>query len=641
MIIWHYRPLHVLFRAILFLVAITFDLSTAQCGLLNVLSYSVAAKYTKHEYRIPMRDGKHLFTSVYVPRDATTGKKYPILLTRTCYSVAPYGESAYHASLGPNRQLQREGFIFVYQDVRGAFMSEGTFVNMRPHIATKRGNDQIDESSDTFDTIQWLLQHITHHNGRVGMWGISYPGFYAATGMIDAHPALKAVSPQAPIADWWCDDFHHQGAFFLPHSFNFIVSFGQPRKKLTKVWPPRFQHGTRDGYQFFMDLGPLKNANPRYLHDRVAMWNNLVAHPNYDEFWKSRNILPHLKHVAPAVLIVGGWFDAEDLYGPLHIYASIEAANPSIKNMLVMGPWSHGGWARGQGDHLGNIDFGSATSQFFQTHIESKFFNKYLKDRGESDLPEAFVFETGRNQWRQFDHWPPHSLAHHKLYLGPKHTLALDHPPKTDGTFDQFSSDPNKPVPFINEIAIGMTKSYMTDDQRFAARHPGVLVYQTDLLDHDLTLCGPLVADLHVSTSQTDADWIVKLIDVLPPDTKDNRFVRPGEHLGGYQMMVRSEVIRGRFRNDPATPMPMAPNKVTRIRLPLQDVLHTFRKGHRVMIQIQSSWFPLVDRNPQKFVDNIFLAEPTDFVAAIHRVYHSSLYASHLDIGILPQTATP
>ena len=453
--------------------------------------------------------------------------------------------------------------------------------------------------------------------------------------MIDAHPALKAVSPQAPIADWWYDDFHHHGAFFLPHAFNFIVRFGQPRPQPTTHSPARFDAGTPDGYQFFMDLGSLSNANERYMRDRVEMWNNLVGHCNYDEYWQSRNLLPHLKNVAPAVLIVGGWFDAEDLYGPLQIYRRVEAENPQVENNLVMGPWRHGGWSRSRGDHLGNIDFESNTAEYFRKQIETVFFRAHLKDGVRPTLPEATVFETGANRWRQFDKWPPEEVERRRLYLAADEKLSLEAPSEQGQDCDEFISDPNRPVPFTEEIAIGMTQEYMTDDQRFAARRPDVLVYQTVPQEKDLTLCGPLVAELHVSTSQSDADWIVKLIDVFPPDAKDPRFAQAGKHLGGYQMMVRSEVIRGRFRENPSEPKPFVANEPTKLTLPLQDVLHTFRKGHRVMIQVQSTWFPLVDRNPQKYVDNIFLAEPEDFVKATHRVYRSADLPSSVEIGVL------
>ncbi len=591
--------------------------------------------YQKSEYRIKMRDGAQLLTAVYAPRDASENNQYPILMLRTCYSVSPYGEDQYRRSLGPSRELQDEGYIFVYQDVRGCYMSEGTFQNMTPHVANKQSAADVDESTDTFDTIQWLLQNIKHHNGRVGQWGISYPGFYAAAGMIDAHPALKAVSPQAPIANWWYDDFHHHGAFFLPHAFNFIIRFGQPRPQPTTLSTERYDFGTSDGYQFFKDLGPLSNGNQRHMRDRVQMWTNLTEHPNYDAFWQARNLLPHLKKVAPAVLIVGGWFDAEDLYGPLKSYRYQYADNPDVENQIVMGPWRHGGWSRGAGDHLGNIDFGAKTARYFQQQIEAVFFRSHLRDGMRPTLAEATMFNTGVNQWRYFDQWPPANAKKKQYYFAADEQLTNKAPAVQEASFDEFMSDPNRPVPFTEDVAIGMTQAYMTDDQRFAARRPDVLVYQTKSLKEAVTICGPLAADLRVSTSQSDADWIVKLIDVFPADTKDNQFVRPGQHLSNYQMMVRSEVIRGRFREDPSNPKPFVSNQPTQVRLPLQDVLHTFQPGHRIMIQVQSTWFPLVDRNPQKYVENIFQAKEEDFVKATHRLYRYAEQPSSIEFSVL------
>ncbi len=594
--------------------------------------------YTKTEHMIPMRDGVRLHTAIYAPRDPSIS--YPIILYRTPYSVRPYGEDVYPASSprGIRMDFVREGFIFVMQDVRGRFMSEGTFTNMTPHIDTKRAETDVDESSDTYDTIEWVLENVPNHNGRVGMLGISYPGFYAAAGMIDAHPALVAVSPQAPIADWFFDDFHHHGAFFLPHAFNFMAVFGLPRPEPTTNWGPRFKHGTPDGYQFFLDLGSLRNANDRYLHDEIEIWNQCVEHPNYDAFWQARNLLPHLHKVAPAVMTVGGWFDAEDLYGALKIYRAVEQRNPEVFNVLVMGPWSHGGWSRRDGRRLGNVDFEADTSLFYREKIELPFFRHFLKDEPWETLPEAYVFETGVNQWRTFEHWPPTTAEPVRFYLDQGGRMTQQRPAALGEAFDEYVSDPAKPVPSSQDIATGMPRNYMTDDQRFAARRPDVLVYQTDVLDAELTLAGPVVADLWVSTSGTASDWIVKLIDVFPPDTEDLEEMPNGMHLGGYQMMVRSEVIRGRFRNSYAHPEPFVPNTPTNIKLELQDVLHTFQPGHRMMVQIQSTWFPMVDRNPQKYVDNIFLADESDFNKATQRVYRSKDHATHLLVGVLPRS---
>jgi putative CocE/NonD family hydrolase len=588
--------------------------------------------YTKQEYKIPMRDGVKLHTVVYAPRDRS--QRYPLLMTRTPYSAGPYGPGTFRGKLGPSRLFDQAKYIFVIQDVRGCYLSEGTFVNMRPHRESKKGKTDIDESTDTYDTIAWLLDHVPGHNGRVGLWGISYPGFYSAAGMIDAHPALKAVSPQAPIADWFFDDFHHHGAFFLPHAFNFFARFGHPRPVPTALSAPRFDHGTPDGYQFFLDLGSLKNVDPRYFRDRVPFWNELAQHPNYDSFWQARNLLPHLNQVAPAVLTVGGWFDAEDLYGALNIYRSIEEKNPGIFNALVMGPWRHGGWGRDQGDRLGNIPFGSKTGGFYRRWIELPFFEYYLKDKGQHGLPEAMVFETGSNRWRRFEHWPPPRKTR-SLYFHAGNKLLFSKPGNAAGASDSYISDPQKPVPFTEDIDQGMTVNYMVDDQRFASRRPDVLVYQTEPFKEEITLAGPILADLWVSTSGTAADWVVKLIDVFPPDTKAPAGFTPTRPLGGYQMMVRSEVIRGRFRNSDEKPEPFVPGKVTQVKLELQDVLHTFRPGHRLMVHIQSTWFPLVDRNPQKYVPNIFQANPADFIKATQHLHRSKEHPSCLHVGVL------
>ncbi len=601
-------------------------------------SLYILEHYEKREVQIPMRDGVKLFTSVYSPKDKS--QRYPIMLNRTPYSVRPYGEGV-RPQLGPSMLFAKEKFIFIYQDVRGCYMSEGVFENMRPQIAKKKSKRDIDESTDTYDTIEWLVKNIPNNNGKVGMWGISYPGFYTAVGTIDAHPALVAASPQAPIADWFIgDDFHHHGAFFLPHAFNFFASFGLPRPKPTTQRNARFHHGTPDGYRFFLEeIGPLKNANEKFLKGRVAFWNDIIEHPNYDEFWQARNLLPHLKNIKPAVMTVGGWFDAEDLYGPLKIYRQIEKSSSGAFNVLVMGPWRHGGWARDDGSTLGNVFFADnpPPSYFYQENIELPFFLHYLKGKAKPDLPEAYVFETGVNKWRRFKTWPPQGLQPQNLYLAENGKLVMTPEGVTTNvsSFDEFISDPAKPVPFTETITTNMTIEYMTDDQRFAARRPDVLVYQTEPLAENVTLAGAMMANLWVSTTAGDADWVVKLIDVYPDDHPN--FPHNPEHIkmGGYQQMVRSEVFRGRFRNSYEKPEPFVSNEIFKISFELQDVLHTFKAGHRIMVQVQSTWFPLVDRNPQKWVDNIFKAEAEDFVKATHRVYFGAGKESGLEVGIL------
>jgi putative CocE/NonD family hydrolase len=575
---------------------------------------------------IPMRDGVKLFTAIYTPKDQS--QQYPIMLYRTPYSVAPYGLNEYRTTLGPSNLFQQEKFIFVYQDVRGKLMSEGEFVDVRPHNPKKTGSKDIDESTDTFDTIEWLVKNAPNNNGRAGMWGISYPGFYTSMGVIDAHPALKAASPQAPIADWFIgDDFHHNGALFLPHAFNFFSGFGLPRPQPTSEGPRRkFEHGTRDGYRFFLDLGPLPNANAKYLKNEIAFWNALISHPNYDDFWQSRNIRPHLRNIKPAVMVVGGWFDAENLFGALNTYKTIESTNPGARNTLVMGPWFHGGWSRSDGDQLGGVAFGQKTSLAYRETVELPFFNCLLKDKCGAQLPEATVFETGSNQWRRYDSWPPKNGEPREIYLSANGGLSFAAPQSTAAAFDEYVSDPAHPAPFINNIAIGMTREYMTDDQRFAATRPDVLVYQTDVLDSDVTLAGPIKATLFVSTSGTDSDFVVKLIDVFPNNAP--------EPMEGYQMLVRGEPFRARFRNSYSKPEAMEPGKVTKVEFTLPDVNHSFMRGHRIMIQVQSSWFPLVDRNPQKFVD-IYHAKEADFQKATQRIYRAGANASRLSVTVV------
>jgi putative CocE/NonD family hydrolase len=611
-----------------FVVALVFA-ALAASARAQGLEY-VEAHYTKFEYRIPMRDGARLFTAVYVPKDDS--KRYPIMLTRTPYSVAPYGADRFRPALGPSPSLAKEGYVFAYQDVRGRYMSEGTFVDMRPQNQRK-GPREIDESSDTFDTIDWLVKHIPN-NGRVGQWGISYPGFYTAAGMIDAHPALKAASPQAPVTDWFIgDDFHHNGALFLPHAFNFLAVFGKPRPEPTKKSQSPFEHGTPDGYDFFLRMGSLANADARYLKGDVAFWNEVMRHGTYDEFWKARNLRPHLKDIRPAVLTVGGWFDAEDLFGALETFKNVEAHNPSQANHLVMGPWSHGGWSRTDGESLGPVRFNAKTAEYFREKLELPFFEYHLKGKGEPRLAKAIVFETGTNRWRHYDSWPPESAKSKSLYLGEAGRLAFD-PPTKDEAFDEYVSDPGRPVPYAEKISVGMEKEYMVADQRFAARRPDVLVYTSEPLAEDKTLAGPIEVALVVSTTGTDADWVVKLIDVYPDDLPPPEPNPSGLQPGGYQQLVRGEPMRGKFRTGFDRPQPFEVSTPTAVNFTMPDVNHTFRSGHRIMVQVQSSWFPLVDRNPQTFCD-IYAAKPGDFRKATQRVYRSAAHLSRVTVRIL------
>jgi hypothetical protein len=594
----------------------------------------VKARYSKYEHRIAMRDGTRLLTAVYVPKDES--QRYPILLMRTPYSVGPYGAEQHKSDLGPSPLFGNAGYIVAYQDVRGRFMSEGEFVHMRPHIPQK-GSADVDENSDTFDTIDWLVKNVPHNNGKVGMWGISYPGFYTAAGMIDAHPALVAASPQAPVADWFIgDDWHHNGAFFLPHIFNFMAWFErQPPGPITH-YDARFDYGTPDGYQFYLRLGPLSNAEERYFKGEVKFWTQATRHGTYDEFWKARNLRPHLKAIRPAVMTVGGWFDAENLFGALETYKHVEATSPDTCNVLVMGPWLHGGWGRADGDSLGDVRFNSKTAALYREQIEFPFFEFHLKGKGMLEHPEAWVFETGANEWRQHDAWPPKNVRAQSVYLHARGRLGSEPPSDSAASHahDEYVSDPAKPVPYIEKITIGMAPDYMIADQRFAARRPDVLVYETEPLPRDLTLAGPIQVELFVATSGTDSDWIVKLIDVYPDDSPDANPNPKEVRMGGYQQLVRGDVMRGKFRNSFEKPEPFTPDKPTRVRFTLPDVCHTFRPKHRIMVQIQSTWFPLVDRNPQTFVD-IYSAKESDFRKATQRVYRSREMPSRLVVPVL------
>ena len=596
----------------------------------------VKARYTKYEYKIPMRDGTRLFTSVYVPKDATETLQYPIMFNRTPYSVQPYGVDQYKPDLGPNASFGKEGFIFVYQDVRGRWMSEGTYVNVRPE---KDGVSKFDESTDTYDTIEWLLKNLKGHNGKVGMWGISYPGYYVSTALIDAHPALKAASPQAPVTDWFIgDDWHHNGAFFLTHCFNFMSVFGHPRPEPVKKIDSKLDHGTPDGYEFFLNLGPIANVDAKYFKGDVAFWNDVTYHQTYDSFWQARNVRKQLVNIKPsvAVMTVGGWFDAENLFGALETYRQIEKSSPGITNTLVMGPWFHGGWSRSDGSSLGHAMFNSKTSEFYRESIELPFFNLHLKGKEANPLPEAYVFETGTNQWRTYDAWPPKNAKPLSIYFENKATLTFE-PSKLDGpdVFDEYVSDPAKPVPYIDNIDTKMTREYMVGDQRFASKRTDVLTYQTPELEADLTVAGPLKVSLQVSTTGTDSDFIVKLIDVYPNDTPDIEPNPTGFKRGGFQQLVRGDVMRGKFRESFVTPKPFEPGEVTEVAFTIPDTYHAFRPGHRIMIQVQSSWFPLVDRNPQTFVD-IYKAQESDFKKATQRLYRSKSKPSKVEILVLP-----
>lgn len=604
---------------------------------------SVRAHYSKTEYQVPMRDGTRLFTVVYVPRDTT--RQYPIMLARTPYGVGPYGADAYPRVLGPSPRFAEDGFIFVYQDVRGRFMSEGDFVHMTPWRGMA-GAGSTDESTDAYDTIDWLIRHIAHNNGRVGVWGISYPGYFAAASLVNAHPALKAVSPQAPQGDWFMgDDVHHHGAFLLASAFNFFATSGRARPSPTTRHPGRFDFGTTDGYAFFLRMGPLSNADRLYLKGTAPFWNDMMAHGTYDDFWKARSLGPQLHDVRPAVLAVGGWYDANDLYGTLLVHESIKRQSPGTSSRIVIGPWSHGEWRNAPGNMVGDLQFGSNTGQFFRDSIEYPFFAHYLKGgrsvavsaAGSVAVSHATMFETGTNRWRTFDSWPPKNGVTKRLFVRAGGRLSFEPPSGMEGRgYDEYRSDPAKPVPFLEKPNTDMKPDYMALDQRFGAVRPDVLVYTSDPLTEDVTIAGPVRPTLFVSTSGTDSDWIVKLIDVHPDDTPGRPIRQLASSVpGGFEQLVRGDVMRGKFRNSYVHPEPFVPGAVAKVAFEMNDVLHTFQKGHRIMVQVQSTWFPLVDVNPQTFVD-IYNARPSDFRSATERVYRSGSQPSNLEFELIP-----
>jgi putative CocE/NonD family hydrolase len=617
---------------ILFIFCISTLSSFAQNGANNPDADYIRANYTKYEYQIPMRDGKKLFTSVYMPKDQS--KKYPFMMDRTCYSVAPYGPDVYKPSLGPSPQFVHDGYIFVYQDVRGRWMSEGIYEEMTPELESHKSNKDVDEGTDTYDTIDWLLANVANNNGKVGVWGISYPGFYTTTALLSRHPALVAASPQAPIADLYRDDAFHNGAFMLVANFGFYPGFtnrqdGHPTQRRGTEFNP----GTDDGYDFFLKMGPVKNTNAKYYQDTIRLWNEMLDHPDYDQHWKDRNVLTHLHDIKTAVLVTGGWYDAEDLYGAVNTYKTLVKENPKTPVYFAMGPWVHGGWARGAGDHLGDVDFGGPTGPEYRDRIEFKFFSHYLKGTP-LDLPPVNVFQTGKNQWKNYNTWPPKEAEEKELYFLPGHKLSFNKPVAAGDSYDEFVSDPANPVPFLPGKSMDMDREYMTGDQRFLSGRKDVLSYETDVLEQDITLAGNLWAHLKVATTGTDADWVVKVLDVYPDTAANTQWTGKDVKMGGYQQMVRSEAMRGKYRKGFDQPEAFVPGKVTPVRFELQDVLHTFKKGHRIMVQVQSTWFPLIDRNPQTFLD-IMKADESDFKSASHKVYTSKEHPSYLKVRVM------
>ena len=597
--------------------------------------------YYKIERSIPMRDGVKLFTSIYIPIDST--EKHPVLMERTPYNCAPYGVGKFRDFWNSfDMYYLREGYIMVIQDVRGRWMSEGRFVDIRPFIREKKQGD-IDESTDAFDTIDWLIKNIAGNNGRVGVKGISYPGFYAGMAAASGHPALKAVSPQAPVTDWFVgDDFHHKGAFFFMDAFDFYVSggFGRPHPRpVSEESPMPDVYSSKDNYQFYLQQGAIRNLL-KFTGDSIAFFREIYEHPNEDKWWQARNARVAQFNIKPAILVVGGLFDAEDCFGAWNLYKAIRSQSPETNASLVMGPWYHDQWKLKDGTHHGNIYFGSNTSVTFQNEIEIPFFNYYLKGKNDPRLSRATIYFSGENKWRKFDSWPSGQARETKIYLQPMNGLSTT-PPAGASSFDEYTSDPAHPVPYAEGVHFNRTRNYMTDDQRFAGRRPDVLTYQSSLLAEDLTIGGPVTAELQTSISTTDADFVVKVIDVFPDSLSYQRIdiysvVEPQEihPLGGYEMLVRGEIFRGKYRNSFENPVPFEPGKPTLVRFVLPDIAHTFKKGHRLMIQIQSSWFPLADRNPQKFTD-IYTCQDSDFQKAEIRIYHDHNHPSAITVPVI------
>ncbi|MEP6946090.1 MAG: CocE/NonD family hydrolase [Acidobacteriota bacterium] len=611
----------------------------------NQLAKYITDNYTKREVMIPVRDGVKLFTSIYEPKDRS--QKYPILLNRTPYTVAPYGPDKFKTSLGPDPLFAKEGYIFVYQDVRGKTMSEGEFQDVRPDIANT-DKTKIDESTDTYDTIDWLVKNVDNNNGRVGTYGISYPGFYTSDGSIDSHPALKACSPQAPVSDWFHgDDMHHNGALFLAQNYWFFTGFGQYRPtpnsdfKYIKDWK-----GVRptDAYNYFLNAGGLKEVADEYEKNmgvRIKFWDEMMQHPNYDQYWKDRNILPKLKNVGCATMTVGGWYDNEDLYGALQTYQHIERQNPGIFNVLVVGPWDHGGWSRNDGDWLGTAYFEQKTGEYFREKMEVPFFDHFLKDKGDiSAIKEVNLFDTGSHEWLGLTNYEPATSTDTALYLTPNGGLSFTMPTGTGG-YDEYVSDPAHPVPYTQKITQNYPRDFMTEDQRFAAMRPDVLTYKSDVLTDDLTVVGSIKPSLVVSSSGTDSDFVVKLIDVFPDDYTFPAGVKPPMSSawtvfqpGGYEMLLRGEPMPARFRNGFESGVALTPNEPAKLSFTMPGIAHTFKKGHRIMVQIQSTWFPLVARNPQKFVKNYQLSTAADFQKATERVYTGGKHISEIVLPI-------
>ena len=604
---------------ILFLVALPVSAQTSQPP-------DPPEGFDKVEQMVPMRDGVKLHTIIYSPKAHTA--PLPILFNRTPYGI----DNIYLGLPGSLKEQIDEGYILAFQDIRGRFKSEGQFIMQRP---PRSAGEAVDEGTDAYDTIEWMIKNLPNNNGRVGMFGTSYPAWLAIMAVLEPHPALKAVCELASPADMFLgDDFHHNGAFRL--SYGFEYSFALESSNLTS----NFKFDRYDTYQWYLGLGALSNANEKYFHNKLPTWNNFVAHPNYDQFWQGQALISQLKKVTVPIMHVAGWWDQEDFYGPVKAYEVLEKTDTNHVNYLVAGPWNHGGWNRTLGDKLGNIDFGSPTSQYFRAEILRPWFAYYLKDKGKLNQPEAVTFETGSNRWTSFDAWPPRSnVSERNMYFHEGEQLSFDVPKGTGTEFDSYTSDPAHPVPYrsrpveptYNPGNLGGSRwsTWLLEDQRFVADRPDVLTWETEPLNEDVVIAGDIMAHLFASTSGTDSDWIVKLIDVYPES------YRKDPKMSGYQLMIADEILRGRFRRSFTTPEAIPANQVIEYAVDLHTSNHAFLKGHRIMVQVQSTWFPVYDRNPQKFVPNIFMARDADYVSAVQRIFRSTRYPSHISLPIL------
>jgi len=611
------------------LQVLTLIFTLFSCGLLTAVNAQPAQDlYTRApDAMIPMRDGIKLNTHIYIP--TRTGEQYPILLLRTPYGIGNATPAQLAASIP---ELTAEGFIVVQQDIRGRFKSEGQFVMLRQPRDPKDKN-AIDESTDTYDTIDWLLKNVANNNGRVGIAGTSYGAWLSVMAMLDPHPALKAVVQQASPADMWIgDDFHHNGAFRLSYGFEYAYMM-ESSKEITD---PSKVIDTFDVYEWYLKLGSLANVETKYFNGKIPSWRDFATRPDYDDFWKRQAFAPWLNRVTVPTLNVAGWWDQEDFYGPIKIYELLERHDTAKQNFLVVGPWNHGGWSRGEGRKLGKIDFGSATAEHYRRNILTPFLAHYLKGKGSGDIPEAWTFRTGSNEWIRNDAWPPKQGVDSKLYLQKDLALSFSPPAASPQGFDSFVSDPANPVPYRPrpiELRSGWT-TWLVEDQRFVDRRPDVLTWVSEPLSEDVVVSGRIIANLFASTTGTDSDWIVKLIDVYPEKYEAD------PKMGGFQLMIAGDVFRGRYRKSFEKPEPIPANSVQHYQIAFPANDHAFKKGHRIMVQVQSTWFPVIDRNPQKFVPNIFLAKETDFQTATQRVYRSGQHASYIAVPVIKTSAT-